>query len=419
MLQYLKRHRRSSAVIAGGLVLLMLTGGAVLVLGPARLLDRRAPVASSTPSAWASALALPTTTATPLPTDVPSPTPSPVPSPTPTCVDVASWPVSQRLNQLLMVSGDFANLGASTPEAAAGVGAFVFFGQPPAGSGPGIHDGLATLVNDAHSAGMVAPWMSTDEEGGYVARLANVVGALPSPRRMAAIWSPAQVQAIMTAHASAMQKLGITMDLAPVLDTALPTNTIADESDRSFSFDPGVAAAYGVAYASGLRAGGLVAVGKHFPGFGQATANTDLAAASVPPLAELQSRDLIPFEQAIRQGLPAIMITHASVPGLTGGVPSSLSPATYQYLRNSLRFTGVAVTDDLNARAITVAGYSSSQAAVKAIESGADMAMIDAAQWQPSLAALMRQADTQALPLSQIDASVSRILTAKGLRVCQ
>jgi len=56
---------------------------------------------------------------------------------------------------------------------------------------------------------------------------------------------------------------------------------------------------------------------------------------------------------------------------------------------------------------------------VKAIESGADMAMIDAAQWQPALAALVRQADTQALPLSQVDASVTRVLTAKGLRVCQ
>src|SRR5579864_3873246 len=142
MLQYLKRHRRSSGVIAGGLVVLMLTG-AVLVVGPARLLDRRAPVTSSTPSASASALALPTTTATPLPTEAVSPTPTAAPSPTPTCVDLTTWPVSERLNQLLMVSGDFANLGASAPEAAAGVGGFVFFGQPPAGSGPGIHDGLA------------------------------------------------------------------------------------------------------------------------------------------------------------------------------------------------------------------------------------------------------------------------------------
>ena len=60
----------------------------------------------------------------------------------------------------------------------------------------------------------------------------------------------------------------MTMDLAPVLDTASPTDTVAGENYRSFSENGQVAASYGVAYANGLRAAGIVPVAKHFPGLG-------------------------------------------------------------------------------------------------------------------------------------------------------
>jgi beta-N-acetylhexosaminidase len=317
-----------------------------------------------------------------------------------------------------MVSGDFSNIAASTPAAQAGVGAFVFFGQPADTAAPRINSGLAALFNAARAAGQVFPWVSTDEEGGYVARLSNVLGDLPTPRSMAQNWSPSYMQSMMTAHARAMWDLGVTMDLAPVLDTALSTHTIADENDRSFSFDPGVASAYGIAYIDGLRAGGVTAVGKHFPGFGQASANTDAGPAVDPPLSELQSRDLIPFVQAISKGLRVIMITNASVPGLTGTVPASLSAPTYHYLRTTLHFTGVALTDSLGAGAISAAGYSQPAAAVTALESGADMVIINASLLQPTLVALGDAVSRGALPVSQVNASVTRILVTKGVNVC-
>ena len=243
---------------------------------------------------------------------------------------ITSWPLSQLVEQLIMVGGQFSSLSASAPMAAAGVGGFVFFGQPSAGSGPAIESGIAALTQDATSRGQVVPWMSTDEEGGPIARLANVIGALPSPRQMAAQWTPAQVQAVMAGHGSAMRSLGMTMDLAPVLDTANPNDTIAGESYRSFSENGQTAAAYGLAYARGLSSAGIVPVVKHFPGLGHANADTDLGPATDPPLSQLETDDLIPFEQAIEAGLPVVMVGHPMVPGLTGTVPASLSPATYR-----------------------------------------------------------------------------------------
>jgi beta-N-acetylhexosaminidase len=331
---------------------------------------------------------------------------------------LSTWPVAQLLNQLLMVGGQFASLSASAPQATAGVGAFVFFGQPAAGSGPSITSGLGALVADASANGQVVPWMSTDEEGGEVARLSNVIGSLPTPRQMAAQWSPSQVQSAMASHGSAMRALGLTMDLAPVLDTANPNDMVADENDRSFSEDGQVAAAYGAAYAAGLESSGIVPVAKHFPGLGHANADTDLGPATDPPLSQLEADDLVPFETAISDGIPVIMVGHPIVPDLTNGLPASLSAATYALLRQTLGFTGVALTDSLGAGAISAAGYSEQSAAVAAVEAGADMVIIDASSWPATVAALEQAVASGGLPLSSVDASVSRILAAKSVPTC-
>ena len=334
------------------------------------------------------------------------------------CTNPGIWPLSQQLEQLVMVSGQFSALGASMPMAAAGVGGFVFFGQPAAGSGPSIRSGVAGLATAATARGQVVPWMSTDEEGGPIARLSNVIGALPSPRQMAAEWTPAQMRSALASHASAMKSLGITMDLAPVLDTASPSDPVAGESYRSFSENGEVAAIFGLAYANGLGAGDIVAVAKHFPGLGHANANTDLGPSVDPPLSQLETDDLIPFEGAAASGIPVIMVGNQMVPGLSGSSPASLSPATYRFLRGNLLFSGVAITDDLDAGAISAAGYSQPAAAVKAIESGADMVMIDASQWSATVNALVQAVTGGRLPLAQVNASVNRILAAKGLAVC-
>ena len=333
-------------------------------------------------------------------------------------VPVAAWPRAALVEQLIMVESPFSELSAGDPEARAGVGGFVFLGQPPAGAGAAVTAGVAALAADADAGGQVAPWMSTDEEGGTVQRLALVIGALPSARAMAARWTTAQVAAAMTSHGAALRRLGITMDLAPVLDTASATDSVADEGDRSFSDDPLAVGAYGVADARGLRSAGVVAVAKHFPGLGQADADTDVGPAVDPPLSELELRDLVPFEDAVAAGIPVVMVGHPAVPGLTDGLPASLAPATYTLLRQALRFTGVTMTDSLGAGAVSAAGYSQPAAAVAALEAGADMVMVEAASWPATVEALEQALGDGTVSLSKVEASVTRILRAKGVAVC-
>src|SRR5450759_4971620 len=93
------------------------------------------------------------------------------------------------------------------------------------------------------------------------------------------------------------------------------------------------------------------------------------------PLTALTSSALVPFRAAVRSGAPAVMVSNASVPGLTRS-PSSLSPRVIgDLLERQLDFHGLVVTDSLSAGAILTGGRTLAQATVEAIAAGADLVL--------------------------------------------
>jgi beta-N-acetylhexosaminidase len=203
------------------------------------------------------------------------------------------------------------------------------------------------------------------------------------------------------------------MDLAPVLDTASSTNTIDEENLRSFSEVGATAGAYGLAFLKGLTAGGMIGVVKHFPGLGHASGDTDTGPATDPPLSQLEGDDLIPFEQAIGEDAPVVMMSNVTEPDW-GQTPASLNSSAYAYLRH-LGFTGLILTDSLDADAISAIGVDGAQAVVDAIEAGADMAMVTTATDYPgALSGLEAAFASGRLPLAQVIRSVDRVITLKN-----
>jgi beta-N-acetylhexosaminidase len=333
---------------------------------------------------------------------------------------LASWSTARRAAQLVIAPADEDDVLAARPMVEAGVGGLLLFGSAAPAGLPGQ---LAALRR--HARGGVAPLVSTDEEGGEIQRMANLVGNLPWPRTMAATMTTGQVRALAAQVGRRMRAAGITMDLAPVLDLSDspgPNATFPD-GPRSFSVHPAVATAYGLAFADGLRRGGVIPVVKHFPGLGQASANTDFRRASVPPLSTLRSGALLPFAAAIRDGLPAVMVGEASIPGVTHGLPATLSGAAIKgVLRGQLGFHGLVLTDSLSAVAIQDAGYDIPQAAVRAIEAGADMVTFDAdnppVTTNQVITSLVSAVHSGRLPAARLDSAVQDVLRAKGRPVC-
>ena len=190
----------------------------------------------------------------------------------------AGWTEAELLSQLIMVGGSYSDPSASEQDVQGGAGGLVFLGQPPAGSGPTLTSQMDSLLQVAH----IVPLMATDEEGGEIERLSNVVGALPWPRQMAEQWTPAEVTAQVTSVATKMKALGMNTDLAPVLDTASINNTIDDENHRSFSEVGATAGTYGLAFRRALRRAACSEWSSTFPDSGTQTATPTPAPPPIP-----------------------------------------------------------------------------------------------------------------------------------------
>jgi len=263
-------------------------------------------------------------------------------------------------------------------------------------------------------AGRIPLIIAVDEEGGRVQRLAAVVGRLPSAAAQTAK-SPAQVAEVAAGHARKMYQLGFTMNFAPVIDVGAGEGI----GDRSFGNDPATVTEYGMATVEGLSAGGIVPVVKHFPGHGAASADTHDELASTAPLAELRARDLIPFAAVVGSSDAAVMVGHLDVPGLTGGVPASLSPAAIGgLLRDELGHSGLVVTDSLVMGAIR-SRWSVSEAAMLAITAGADLALVgDLADAAAAFAEIDAAVSENRLSLERLDDAATNVFRAKGVYAC-
>ena len=361
----------------------------------------------------------------PAPSSTPVPTPTPRAAPTaPPCdpaTVLAGWPSVRLAEQTIVVPVDEGDVGAVRAEVTAGAGGVSLFG----GTAPAtLAAQLASLT--AAAPGGIAPLVMTDEEGGAVQRMANLVGSVPSARAMAGTMSAAAIEQLAHDLATRMRAAGVTMDLAPVLDVdggAGPSNSDPDGT-RSFSPDQRVASADGLAFAAGLTAGGVVPVVKHFPGLGGATGNTDVTPAATPPWSELQTNGLLPFTDAVSAKVPAVMVANATVPGLTD-VPASVSASVIQgVLRGQLGFRGLVLTDSLSATALQAAGYSVPRAIVAALRAGADMALFtaDAGQvasvTEQSISAIAAAVDDGTLARGTLISAALQVLAAKGVDVC-
>jgi beta-glucosidase-like glycosyl hydrolase len=164
-----------------------------------------------------------------------------------------------------------------------------------------------------------------------------------------------------------------------------------------------------------VQENGAIATGKHFPGHGDTETDSHVALPVIRhDRLRMDSVELRPFKEAIDAGMGAIMTAHISVPSLNGGVrePSTLSPLVLtRVLRDELRFGGLVFTDAMDMSAIA-RRHSPGEAAVRAIEAGADIILMppDVAR---AIDGVVEAVRAGRLTEARIDASVRRVLETK------
>ncbi len=274
------------------------------------------------------------------------------------------------------------------------------------------------LQRAARAAGAIAPlFIHGDNEGGVVMQVTEGACAFPGAMAIGATGSTQhayQAAYVMGCEALAM---GINIVSAPVVDVnAEPDNPIIGV--RSFGDDPDEVSRLAEAMIRGFRDAGVVCEAKHFPGHGRTKYDTheDLPTISFSG-DDLEKVELPPFAAAIKAGVPAIMTAHIVYPALGGppGVPATLSPDILTgLLRRKLLFDGITITDCLEMRAIKD-NYGPGQAAVAAVNAGADIVLMchTLAVQRQAIDALVAAVEDGTIPSARIDESVRRILHAK------
>ncbi|GAB4099784.1 glycoside hydrolase family 3 N-terminal domain-containing protein [Sinomonas halotolerans] len=280
--------------------------------------------------------------------------PRSAPPPTRAQSALARLSLEQRAAQAMMVGAPVAGADVATLEALrASRAANVFLrGRTTAGSAA-VAETVATLRAAVRSTSPQSPFVATDQEGGAVQVLRGPgftdMPAAVEQGRMA----PAALRRAAAGWGRELAAVGITVNLAPVLDTVpsagfAPRNAPIGQWGREYGYTPEAVAAHGIAFAQGMADGGVAAVPKHFPGLGRVTANTDTASGVSDPATTRKDPYIAPFAGAVAAGAEWLMVSNARYPAIDPGRDAVFSPTVMRgMLRGDLGFRGIIISDDI------------------------------------------------------------------------
>jgi beta-N-acetylhexosaminidase len=243
-----------------------------------------------------------------------------------------------------------------------------------------------------------APLIAVDHEGGRVQRFRDGFSAIPAMRTLGELWdrdvaaAAGEARKTGTTIAAELAVRGIDFSFAPVVDLDYGRSAVI--GNRAFHRNPNAVAHLAGALCAGLRARGMAAVAKHFPGHGfvAADSHTELP-VDARPLGALEKDDLVPFRSLIRLGVEGVMPAHVVYSEIDDRPAGFSHVWLHDILRRRLGFDGLVFSDDLSMAGARVAGDTVARAEA-AHDGGCDMVLVcnDPAaasqllsRWQPAL----------------------------------
>ena len=262
----------------------------------------------------------------------------------------------------------------------------------------------------------IPPFLAVDEEGGLVSRIADSSIEVPYVGPMADIGASGDPEAAFEAGNTIggyLHELGFNLDFAPDADVLIdPGNQTI--GDRSFGTDPALCGQMVGRYVDGLHQNGIASCIKHFPGLGDTETDTHTGGAwSSRTLEDYQGAEFLSFLGGINAGTDMIMISHLSNTELTGSdLPASLNKTLItDILRNGMGYEGVIITDSFQMGAVTER-FDSAEAAVTAIEAGADLVLMPV-DFRSARQGILDAVAAGRISEERIDQSLCRILLTR------
>ena len=241
-------------------------------------------------------------------------------------------------------------------------------------------------------------FLAIDEEGGERLPLASANAAGSSAGKIG----------------SYMATNGLNMNFGPTVDIAYGDN--ADNDTYAFGSESATVGDCVAAQVSSYNGAGINSVAKSFPGKGKAT--TDSATGMLwmtDKLEDLEASDFVPYQKAIEAGVPAVMMGNVICQSVTGEetTPCSTSAGAVNYMRTTMGFNGLLITDDLSDASLNKV-CTQDEAAVAAVKAGMSMIYVSTG-FESSYNAVLSAVNSGEIPAEKLDDAVGRILTTKGI----
>ena len=252
--------------------------------------------------------------------------------------------------------------------------------------------------------------IAIDQEGGLVSRLRGPAFTTTSQRE---ILTAEMAYQIGKERGNELATLGINMNFAPVLEKATTPSSFLYE--RVFA-DTEHSATLAGALIQGMATAGVTGVVKHFPGHPDTATDSHQELPQVPITRGELDLFTAPFAELIKNNPPiALMTAHVQFPEIDSAPATLSSFFLSTYLRGTLGYNGLIITDDMIMRAVT-SEITSDVATLKALSAGADVILFAAEPEKVTIAisSIIAAVESGTLPLERIDDSYRRIKKFKS-----
>lgn len=290
-----------------------------------------------------------------------------------------------------------------------GLGGIIFFTKDIQSK-----DQFKNLIAECKNLAIIPPFLSIDQEGGRVERTENIHNGKKYLSAKFAFEKGEEFLKEQTKEiAQELKSYGINLNFAPCIDVNTnPNNPIIGE--RAFSNNPDDVIKAEKIVSETYLENGIIPCVKHFPGHGDANSDSHKTLPLIDlPLNEMENTHIKPFK-ACAKTAKMVMVAHLYCTCFEKDeIPTSLSKNALSYLRNTLGFDGVTVSDDMIMKGVSKFGVQ--QAIEMGIRAGINMFIYRDSTPIDAIEAIAKKAKTDKELAENIEKSYEKIMLLKKL----
>ena len=275
---------------------------------------------------------------------------------------------------------------------------------------------MAEFLNELQKLSKLPLIISVDQEGGCRSDINRCNAMVYASHMCFGVANDVNLTyEVSKATAKEFRSMGINQIQSPICDVFRYPGRQTMKA-ATFGEDAELVSKHVVAMKRGFVDGGVLSMGKHFPGYGSIATDAHKGTAHVTKtVEELEKEDILPYVNLVGDGVDGFMIGHVIVDNIDNKYPATLSKTLIKgYLRDKIGFDGVVMTDAMRMKAIQD-NYGTGYASVLAVLAGCNLVLLrgNFEHFKEGYDAILKAVNDGEITIEVLNESVKRVLKAK------